>query len=103
MKNNYVVQARAFLNQVQIKESKKEVALHNEVLSTFPIKVLVTSSSVQDIIKAINEIFQHLDAFKLKQNYPVERIAILARAAARDVSLYIFIFILLIYIYFKTK
>eukprot|EP01083_Nonionella_stella_P096780 272139_1 len=86
MKNNYVVQARAFLNQVQIKESKNEVSVHNEVLSTFPIKTLITASTVQDIIRAINEIFQHLDAFKLKNNYPVERIAILARAAARDVS-----------------
>ena len=86
MKNNYVVQSLSFLNQVQIKESKKEVALHNEVLNTFPIQVLIRSTSVQDIIKAVAEIFQHLDAFKLKNNYPVERIAILARAAARDVS-----------------
>ena len=84
--NNKRVQARAFGNSMQVTQARKEVQLHNEVLSTFPIKTLQQSGSVRDIIKAINEIFQHLDAFKLKNNYPVDRIADLAQAAARDVS-----------------
>ena len=86
IQNNKRVQARAFKDGVQVNQAKREVKQHNEVLSSFPMKALMTSSSVQDIIRAIADIFQHLDAFKLKNNYPVERIAILARAAARDVS-----------------
>ena len=89
IQNNKRVVVGAFLEAVQVKQAKDEVQQHNDVLSSFPMKALMTSSSVQDMIKVIADIFQHLDAFKLKKlkhNYPVERIAILARAAARDVS-----------------
>jgi dynein heavy chain 1 len=57
-----------------------------EILQSFPMKSLVSATSVTDIIAAIAEIFVHFDAFRNKTNYLPGRINILARAAARDVA-----------------
>ena len=125
IQNNKRVQAYAFLHGLKLEQAKRDVKRHNEVLSAFPMKELMTSSSVRNIIIAIGDIFRCLKALyesymkalkdqkkkekerekekekkekkdnteqksddreKLKPSYPLERIANLARAAARDVS-----------------
>lgn len=86
MRCNYVVQARAFTNLIQISESKKDVELQLEILNSFPMKSLITSNSCDGIVQAINNIFLHFDIFKNKATYPARRIAILARACARDIA-----------------
>jgi len=83
---SYPVQTRTFVSQVQVTESKKEVEEHNEILSTFPLNGLLTANNIQDIIRAISEIFAHLDTYMNRNNYPFERVGDLARAVARDVA-----------------
>ena len=85
IQKNKRVQARAFLNAVQVTQTLREVQQSNELLATFPIKSLKNSSTVQDIIRSVADIFQHLDAFKSRPTLPPERIANVARTAARDV------------------
>jgi len=46
----------------------------------------LTANNIQDIIRAISEIFAHLDAYMNRNNYPFERVGDLARAVARDVA-----------------
>lgn len=84
--NKHRVQARAFADGVQVNDAKREVQLHLDLLATFPIKDKVLVTKVSEIYEEINDIFKHLDQFKKNNNYPVQRLASLARSSAKDIS-----------------
>ncbi|SBT70312.1 dynein heavy chain, putative [Plasmodium malariae] len=76
----------SFDSDIQLKQSKEYVLNVNILMRDFPIDDLLGAQSVQQIIQAIRNIFNHLKKLKNTTKYPLSRSYNFVESLSRDVA-----------------
>ncbi|CRG93244.1 dynein heavy chain, putative [Plasmodium gallinaceum] len=76
----------SFDSDIQLRQSKEYVLNVNILMKDFPINDLLGATSIQQIIQAIRNIFNHLKKLKNTTKYPLSRSYNFVEALSRDLA-----------------
>ncbi|CAC9696072.1 dynein heavy chain, putative [Plasmodium sp. DRC-Itaito] len=76
----------SFDSDIQLKQSKEYVLNVNILMKDFPIEDLLGATSIQQIIQAVRNIFNHLKKLKNTTKYPLSRSYNFVESLSRDLN-----------------